>query len=485
MVRSTPSPRASHGESALKQTANRYDRQMLIPGWDQPKLRRAKVFIAGIGALGNEVAKNLALAGVGNLLLLDYDRVEYTNLNRSVLFCVNDVGSPKVKAASRSIRRLNPSTKVTIFNETLQELLKRDARVLKKPKALVGCLDNREARFILNHVSVARRIPYVDGGMLSTIGSIRVSIPPYTPCLECGTPESAYTEVGQRYRCEEIVYEDLTAEQMAIRHPTVSTVTSVTAAIQSHEILKILLGMDLFRSRGTWAQGTGRPVENEIQYDCRTNGFLIRSFHRDVECYVCGTRGTSIDPVRPITVRVSSEDRVADIVAKVQPALKTQSFNLVKGLKPFPDRTAAISEARNLFQNLEYLSRLLAKSALVRSRAQECYRVLRTCLESSTVARARDLLRWGVPFRPKDLVLALDMVRDAIETLDSKACLSRWEHLPTVREIHERIARTSLGNDLTVQECGLLDRDVLCAIGSEGSRFQDMAIEVALRPSVG
>ena len=333
-----PDPGAWRGKFRLKRTKNRYDRQMRIPGWNQLKLKQARVFIAGMGALGNEVAKNLALAGVGNLLLLDFDRVEYTNLNRTVLFSTKDVGLPKVLAAAKSIHRLNPLTRVTAFKMTLQDLVRRRLRTLSKMDMLIGCLDNREARFILNHLSVKNRIPYVDGGMLNAMGSVRVSIPPYTPCLECGIPQSTYAQIGQRYRCEDVVFEDLTARQMAIRHPTISTVTSVTAAIQSHEALKILIGIDLFRSAGIWPEGTGKPVENEIQYDCKTNGFLIQSFHRDIECYVCGTRGTSIDPVKPIMLQAAPKDKIREVHDRIRSVLDTSEFSLVKGLKPFPER---------------------------------------------------------------------------------------------------------------------------------------------------
>jgi len=466
----------------LKHAADRYDRQMRIPGWNQLKLKRARVFIAGMGALGNEVAKNLALAGVGNLLLLDFDRVEYTNLNRTVLFSTKDVGSLKVVAASKSIRRLNPLARVTAYKTTLQNVLKRQQGVLSRANILIGCLDNREARFILNHLSVKHRIPYVDGGMLNAMGSVRVSIPPYTPCIECGTPQSTYAQIGQRYRCEDIVYEDLTVKQMAVRHPTISTVTSVTAAIQSHEALKILLGIDLFRSTGIWAEGTGKPVENEIQYDCKTNGFLIQSFHKDIECYVCGTRGTSIDPVKPIMLQVARGDKITALRAKVQSALNTE-FNLTRGLRPFPERTKVIPETRNLFQRLVHHQRLVAKSSLSESETRESYRILQGCLESSAVTRAQDTLRRGIPFDRSDLVAAVCKTRDAIGSLESRNYWFSPEYSTTLLEIGNTITRilNHVGDDLTVEECQLKDRDVLCAIRDQRGRLHDVALEIVLQ----
>jgi molybdopterin/thiamine biosynthesis adenylyltransferase len=435
-----------------------------------------------MGALGNEVAKNLALAGVGNLLLLDFDRVEYTNLNRAVLFSTKDVGSPKVVAASKSIRRLNPLTKVIAFKTTLQNLMKRQYRVLSKASILIGCLDNREARFILNHLSVKHRVPYVDGGMLNAMGSVRVSIPPYTPCLECGAPPSTYAQIGQRYRCEDVVFEDLTMKQMTVRHPTISTVTSVTAAIQSHEALKILLGVDLFRSSGTWPEGTGKPVENEVQYDCRTNGFLVQSFHRDIECYVCGTRGTSIDPVESIVIQVAPGDKVTALHAKVQSALNTE-FNLTRGLKPFPERANVIPETRNLFQRLVHLQRLVAKSSLSESETRESYRILQGCLESSAATRAQDIVRRGISFDRSDLVASISKTRDAIGSLESRNCRFSLEYSSNLLEIANLITRilNHVGDDLTIEECQLRDQDVLCAIRHQAGRLGDTAVEVMLR----
>ena len=75
-------------------TEDRYARQRLIPQWDQRRLAEATAVIAGVGAVGNEVAKNLALLGVGRLVLCDPDIVARSNLSRTVLFCDGDVGRP-------------------------------------------------------------------------------------------------------------------------------------------------------------------------------------------------------------------------------------------------------------------------------------------------------------------------------------------------------------------------------------------------------
>jgi hypothetical protein len=269
---------------------------------------------------------------------------------------------------------------------------------------------------------------------------------------------------------------------MTVRHPTISTVTSVTAAIQSHEALKILLGVDLFRSSGTWPEGTGKPVENEVQYDCKINGFLIQSFHRDIECYVCGTRGTSIDPVKSIMLQVAPGDKITALHAKVQSALNTE-FNLAKGLKPFPERANVIPETRNLFQRLVHLQRLVAKSSLSESETRESYRILQGCLESSVAARAQDTLRRGIPFDRSDVVEAVNMIRGAVGSLESRTYRFSPEYSSALLEIANGITRilNYAGDDLTVEECQLKDRDVLCAIRHGADRLHDTALEVVFR----
>ncbi|MET8154618.1 ThiF family adenylyltransferase, partial [Actinoplanes sp. NPDC005259] len=91
----------------------RYARQSLIPDWDQSRLSAATFVLAGMGALGNEVAKNLALLGAGRLIVCDRDTVATSNLSRSVLFAPDDVGEPKAVVAARALARLAPSTVVS------------------------------------------------------------------------------------------------------------------------------------------------------------------------------------------------------------------------------------------------------------------------------------------------------------------------------------------------------------------------------------
>ncbi|NJN74941.1 MAG: ThiF family adenylyltransferase [Synechococcaceae cyanobacterium RL_1_2] len=92
---------------------HRYSRHDLIPWWVQQKIAVSKIFVAGVGAIGNEVLKNLALMGFGHLTIVDFDEVSLSNLTRSVLFREEDQGQSKVEAAKRRLLELNPDLQIT------------------------------------------------------------------------------------------------------------------------------------------------------------------------------------------------------------------------------------------------------------------------------------------------------------------------------------------------------------------------------------
>src|SRR5258707_1318465 len=109
-ARSPPPIPVRVGEEEVHE--DRYSRFRLIPWWDQNKLRSAKVLVIGAGALGNEILKNLALLGFERIVIVDLDRIEESNLSRTILFRGNDVGSYKAEVAARSVTGLAPKAKV-------------------------------------------------------------------------------------------------------------------------------------------------------------------------------------------------------------------------------------------------------------------------------------------------------------------------------------------------------------------------------------
>lgn len=164
-------------------TADRFARQRLIPGWDQPRLAAATVVVIGVGALGNEVVKNLALAGVGRLVLCDPDRVAPSNLSRTVLFSQDDIGAPKAAAAAAQLRRLAPAVDAEpratdlVSGVGLGELADADL--------VIGCVDSVRARIQLLGRCALAGATLLDGGTSPWGAELRIRRSPEEPCFGC------------------------------------------------------------------------------------------------------------------------------------------------------------------------------------------------------------------------------------------------------------------------------------------------------------
>ena len=160
----------------------RFDRQFRLPGWNQELLKGSSVLIAGVGGLGVEVAKNLAMVGVGHLVLVDLDTVEYSNLNRQILFVGAPEGVSKAEYAAKRLREINPFIKIEAFNTPLQDI---PPRVYKEADLYVAGLDSIEARSELNRRAVHFKKPLIDAGTAAYNGHLYVVWPYTNACLEC------------------------------------------------------------------------------------------------------------------------------------------------------------------------------------------------------------------------------------------------------------------------------------------------------------
>lgn len=214
---------------------DRYSRQRLIAGWDQERLSQARILVAGSGALGNEVLKNLALVGIGHLLIVDFDHVELTNLSRSVLFHEGDIGFPKASTAARALERLNPEISARAIDGDLETDL--GLGEIRDYDLVLGCLDSVYARWVLNRACQKAGRPWIDAGINSSIGEVSLYVNGKGPCYECGMTQQMWRQIHDRRSCM------LLARQLPEKVvPTTTIISSLTAAVQVNEALAWIHG---------------------------------------------------------------------------------------------------------------------------------------------------------------------------------------------------------------------------------------------------
>jgi molybdopterin-synthase adenylyltransferase len=164
---------------------SRFDRHLVLPGWDQARLAAASIVVVGVGALGNFAAQALGLAGVGRLVLCDMDRIEPSNLSRAPLFTDADLGRLKVEAARDGLARIAPDTIVETRADRLEHAI--GLAELRAASLVLGCLDSRAARLALAGRCGLVGAPWIDGATGPWSGEVRPYLDPDGPCYGCGT----------------------------------------------------------------------------------------------------------------------------------------------------------------------------------------------------------------------------------------------------------------------------------------------------------
>src|SRR3989338_4370882 len=214
--------------------ADQWDRQKRIRGWRQDAISSARCIVIGAGALGNEVVKNLLQLGVGEIAIVDHDRVVKANLNRCFFFRHEDCegeGEFKANAIAREAIRINPDAMVTPLVKKVEEL---PEGAYSRFDYCFSCLDNLGARLHLNaHAYGACTL--IDGGTFGFSGKVQVVRSP-SSCLECGVSKRDYSGMWRKYSC--------TGEEIDFINPkfqALATTTSITSAIQVGEFVKLAI----------------------------------------------------------------------------------------------------------------------------------------------------------------------------------------------------------------------------------------------------
>ena len=207
----------------------------LLSWFKKDKVKNARVLVAGAGALGNEVVKNLALFGVGHIYVCDFDQIEISNLTRSVLFREEDAYNHAYKAeiVAKRAKEINPQIEVTpIVGNLFSEV---GFGLYKAVDVIIGCLDSRIARYQLNRLSLRAGKTWIDGSIENLTGVVKV----YTPgvsCYECGLSREEFNNIMLRTGCADVVRTQTSAGRVA----TTPISASIIGAMQVQEAMKVI-----------------------------------------------------------------------------------------------------------------------------------------------------------------------------------------------------------------------------------------------------
>lgn len=228
----------------VEQDDDRFSRFRLMSWWDQARLRSARVVVIGAGALGNELIKNLALLGIGNVFVADLDLIENSNLSRSVLFRAGDRGASKAETAAARAKDLFPEIRTRGYHGNVVYDL--GLGLYRWADIILGGLDNREARVAVNRAAARVGKPWIDGAIERLQGVARVFDPATGPCYECTMSEVDWKLLEARRSCALLTRDEM--EQGKV--PTTPTTSSVVAGIQAQEAVKLLHGLPVLRGQG-------------------------------------------------------------------------------------------------------------------------------------------------------------------------------------------------------------------------------------------
>lgn len=298
----------------------------LLSWFKKDRVKNARVLVAGAGALGNEVVKDLALFGVGHIYVADFDRIEITNLTRSVLFREEDAYAHAYKAeiVAQRAMEINPQIQVVpLVGNLFSEV---GFGIYRAVDVVIGCLDSRLARYQLNRLCMRAGKTWIDGSIENLTGTVRV----YTPeisCYECGLSREEFNNIMLRTGCADVVRTQTNAGRVA----TTPISASIIGAMQVQEALKII-------HRDTESGGQFRTLEGRmLHYEGMTNSMNIyryASWKRNC------TAHERWDKVMECS-RLSASMTVRDALSELRNSLKTDVVEINLRNNKFVDKIEA------------------------------------------------------------------------------------------------------------------------------------------------
>lgn len=241
---------------------DRYHRQTLITWWDQQRVRDARILVIGAGALGNEIAKLLALIGSGWTLIYDPDRIERSNLSRSVLFRESDEGGHKAAVVVGRMSELNPDVRGHAINENV--LARAGLGVFLWADVVIGAVDNREARVFINAACARTHRTWVDGAIEGLSGIVRAFTPHAGACYECTMNATDRKLLAERRSCALLARDAVRRGHV----PTSAVAASIIGAMEVQEAIKVVHGQPALIGEGMHLDGLFGEV-SRVKYPRR------------------------------------------------------------------------------------------------------------------------------------------------------------------------------------------------------------------------
>jgi len=244
----------------------RYSRHLILPEvglGGQKKICSTSVLCIGAGGLGSPIAMYLAAAGIGKIGILDFDSVDFSNLQRQIIHGTPDVGRPKTQSAKETLNRINPNVEVVLHNARITS---ENALDLIRPyDIVVDGTDNFPTRYLTNDACVLLKKPNVYGSIFRFEGQASVFAPHLGgPCYRCLYPEPP--PPGMVPSCAE--------------GGVLGVLPGIVGTIQATEILKLALG------KGSSLVG------RLLLFNALDMKFRELKLRRDPECPICGDKPT-------------------------------------------------------------------------------------------------------------------------------------------------------------------------------------------------
>jgi sulfur-carrier protein adenylyltransferase/sulfurtransferase len=244
----------------------RYSRHLILPEVGlagQKKIKSAKVLCIGAGGLGSPIAMYLAAAGIGRMGLVDFDTVDFSNLQRQIIHGTTDVGRPKAESAKDTIASINPNVEVVIHNTRISSENALD--LIGQYDIVVDGTDNFPTRYLTNDACVLLKKPNVYGSIFRFEGQASVFAPHLGgPCYRCLYPEPP--PPGMVPSCAE--------------GGVLGVLPGIVGCIQSTEILKLALGKG------------NSLIGRLVLFNALDMKFRELKLRRDPACPICGDNPT-------------------------------------------------------------------------------------------------------------------------------------------------------------------------------------------------